>query len=78
MVNQWIAVNALTIQERRKIREGIDMNMSYSQIGIHVGRCKSVVMRESKRFGKASKYNPELAQEDFERKQKLIGKKVKR
>jgi len=75
MVCKWMALNPLSIDERKKIKEGIDLNMSYRQIALHVGRCKSVVLRESKRLGKVSDYDPELAQADFESKQKLIGKK---
>ncbi len=69
------AYRPLSIDERRKIKEGLDMDMSYSQIAIHVGRCKTVVMREAKRFGHFSLYNPKKAQEDFESKHKLKGKK---
>lgn len=75
MVSEWIAVNPLTLEERRKVKEGIDLGMSYAQMAIHVGRCKSVVMRESKRLGKPSAYDPDMAQKDFQSKQKLIGKK---
>ena len=79
MVNKWIAINPLTIEERRKIKEGIDLGLSYSQLAIHVGRPKSTVMRESKRINRCPwNYDPELAQKDFEAKQKLIGiKKIK-
>lgn len=72
---KWIAINPLSIEERFKIKEGLDLDLSYSQLAIHVGRCKSVVLRESKRLGKAENYDPLKAQADFEAKQKLIGKK---
>ena len=75
MVCKWIANNPLSIEERVKIQEGIDLDFSYRQIGEHVGRCKSVVMREAKRFGSVYEYNAVKAQTDFESKQKLIGKK---
>lgn len=69
MVAKWKSFNPLTIEERKLVKEGLDMNMCYREIGIHVGRAKSVVMRESKRLGDVKKYDPEEAQQDFERKQ---------
>ncbi len=75
MVSKWIAINPLTIDERRMIKEGINLNMSYSELSEYVGRCKSVVCREAKRLGKAFDYDPDKAQADFEMKQKLIGKR---
>ena len=75
MPSKWIAINPLTLEERFKIKEGLILDMSYSQLALHVGRHKSVVMRESKRLGKAEDYDPIKAQADFEFKQTLIGKK---
>lgn len=75
MVSIWAAINPLTIEERRKIKEGLALNMYYREIAIHVGRCKSVVMRESKRLGDVSDYDPDLAQEDFETKMRRFGDK---
>jgi IS30 family transposase len=75
MPGRWIAINPLSIDERQKVKEGLDLDLSYSQLALHVGRCKSVVMREAKRLGKAEDYDPDKAQADFEAKQKLIGKK---
>jgi len=72
MVSKWIAINPLTIEERVKVKEGIELNMSYSEIALHVGRVKSVVMREAKRLGSCSDYDPDEAQKDFERKQMNI------
>jgi IS30 family transposase len=77
MVSKWIANNPFTIEERYKVKEAIDLKMSYREIGIYLGRSKSGVMRECKRLGKVEDYDPVLAQKDFEEKQKLIGiKKV--
>ena len=73
MVGIWRSINPLTLHERRLIKQGIDLGMSYGQLAKHVGRCKSVVMRESKRLGKPWDYNPDKAQKDFEAKQKLVG-----
>lgn len=70
---RWIAMNPLSIEERLKVKEGLDLNLSYSALAAHVGRCKSVVMRESKRLGDIKKYDAYKAQKDFEEKQKLIG-----
>lgn len=73
MVGNWSCFNPLTIEERRLIKEGLDLDMSYGKIALHVGRCKSVVMREAKRLGDIRKYDPEKAQENFEEKQKRHG-----
>jgi IS30 family transposase len=69
MVGKWSCKNPLTIGERRLIKEGLDLNMSYQEIGQYVGRHKSVVLRESKRLGDTKKYDPDKAQEHFEQKQ---------
>ena len=77
MIAKWIANNPLTIEERRKIKEGIDLGLSYSQMAAYVGRAKSTVLRESKRISPYPwNYDPDLAQADFEEKQKRIGKKI--
>lgn len=73
MVNLWPSINPLTIEERRKIMEGLALDMSYSQLALHVGRCKSTVLRESKRLGNIKDYDPDLAQKDFENKMKRFG-----
>lgn len=75
MPGRWIAINPLSIEERLKVKEGLELDMSYSQLAEHVGRCKSVVMREAKRLGGPGDYDAYKAQQDFEAKQKLIGKK---
>lgn len=75
MPGKWIANNPLSFHERELVEEGIKLNLSYSQIAKHVGRCKSVVMRESKRIGTPDEYTALKGQADFEEKQKLIGKK---
>ncbi len=77
MPNKWIAINPLTIEERILIKEALELDLTYSKMALHVGRDKSVVMRESKRLGDIRKYDPYKAQKDFEQKQKLIGKKKK-
>lgn len=73
MVEKWSCINPLTIHERRLIKEGLDLNMSYREISLHTGRCKSVVLRESKRLGEVKNYEPEKAQEHFEQKQMRHG-----
>lgn len=75
MVGKWSCKNPLTIDERYKIKEGLDLGMSYREIGEHVGRNKSVVLRESKRMGIVNKYEPQKAQEDFEMKQRIKQKR---
>jgi len=69
MICKWQVKNPLTIEERRKIKEAIDMDMSYGQMGEFVGRPKSTVLREARRIGKPRDYDPEKAQKDFEKKQ---------
>lgn len=75
MVNPWPCINPLTIEERRRIKHGLMINLSYSQLALHVGRHKSVVLREAKRLGDAADYDPDLAQKDFETKMKRFGNK---
>jgi len=70
MVNKWPCINPLTIEERRKIMEGLALDLSYRELGLHVGRLKSVVMRESKRLGDVKNYDADKAQQDFENKMK--------
>lgn len=69
MPNKWCVKNALTIEERRKIKEAIDLGLSYREMALFVGRPKTTVTRESKRLGKYTEYDPEKAQKDFEKKQ---------
>jgi len=74
MVSNWIAKNPLKIEERRKIKEGIDLGLSYGQIAISIDRAKSTIIRECKRLKRSVwLYDPDLAQADFEEKQRLIG-----
>jgi len=69
MINKWKVKNALEFSERVKIKEAIDLNMTYREMAEYVGRPKSTVMREAKRLGTFEIYDPKKAQEDFERKQ---------
>ncbi len=66
MVSKWSVKNPLTIDERKKIHEALQLQMSYGQMAVHVGRSKSTVLRESKRLGDTSDYDPEKAQSHFE------------
>lgn len=75
MVSQWSCQNPLSLEERKLIKEGLDLGMSYSQIGLHAGRCKSVVLRESKRLGSSENYDALKAQNHFEQIQKFRRKK---
>jgi IS30 family transposase len=75
MPGKWIAMNPLSLDERIKIYKGLALGLSYGNLAKYVGRCKSVVMREAKRLGRYQDYDPVKAQNDFEYKQKLIGKK---
>jgi len=66
MVGKWSSINPLNIEERRLIKEGLTLNMSYRQISLHCGRAKSVVIREAKRLGDIHLYDPDKAQKHFE------------
>ncbi len=69
MVNKMIApTNSLTMEERVKIKEALDMNLSYREIAEYVGRPKTTVCREAKRLGNYTDYDPIKAQKDFEEK----------
>lgn len=77
MVELWKVKNPLRIEERRKIKEAIDLGLSYQEMAFFVGRPKSTVQRESKRLGNFMNYDPDKAQNDFEEKQKIIRTKGK-
>lgn len=62
--------NPLTLEERMKIKEGLQKNLSYSQLSLFVGRNKSTVLREAKRLGTPEQYDPIKAQNDFEQGQR--------
>lgn len=73
MVSKFKARNPLIIEERRKILNGLENNLSYGKIALSIGRAKSVVIKEAKRLGDIRSYNPEKAQKDFISKQRLVG-----
>lgn len=75
MVGKWSCQNPLSLEERRKIQEGLEIGLSYSQIAASVERYKSTVMREAKRLGNIKAYDAEKAQENFEYIQRLRRKK---
>lgn len=58
--------NPLTLDERKKLKEGLELHLSYTQLAKYVGRNKSTLIRESKRLGNADSYDPEKAQEHSE------------
>jgi IS30 family transposase len=66
MVEKWSVYNPLTIEERILLKEALDLNLSYKEIGLYVGREKSIVIREAKRLGHYSLYDPYKAQEHYE------------
>lgn len=71
MVNKFKCRNPLTIEERRLIKEGLDLNMTYREIAIHANRSKTTVIREAKRLGDIEDYDPDEAQRHFEYRQKV-------
>jgi IS30 family transposase len=78
MICRWEVKNPLTLEERRRIKEGIDLDMSYQEIADYVGRSKSTVRRECIRLGSYQNYHPEKAQADFENKQRIKRKNFHR
>ncbi len=68
-MQKWSCKNPLTIEERYRIKELMDCNLSSREIGEQLDRAKSTILRESKRLGDRSIYDAELAQKDFETKQ---------
>lgn len=73
MVGKYKVKNHLTLDERRKIKEGIDADLSYLKIAESIGRAKSTIIREAKRLGGPGDYEPQLAHLDFKKKQMLSG-----
>lgn len=69
MPGKWMCKNPLSLEQRMKIEIGLSMKLTYSELAVYVGRCKSVVLRESKRLGDHKDYDAHLAQQDFEHKQ---------
>lgn len=65
--------NHLTLNERKKIQQGIKLGLTYREIAESINRDKSVVMREAKRLGDFNDYDADKEQANFESKQKLSG-----
>jgi helix-turn-helix protein len=58
--------NPLTLEERIKIKEGLDLNLTYREIAETIGRAKSTIIREARRLGEVSQYDPQKSQINFE------------
>ena len=69
MVCKWMVNNPLTLDERKKIKECIDLKMSYGKMSKVIGRAKSTLLHEVQRRGGFESYDPVEAQMDFENKQ---------
>lgn len=70
MATEWMVKNPLTLAERVMIKEGLDGGMSFREIGKYVGRNKTTIIYEARRLGNLDNYDPEKAQENFERRQR--------
>lgn len=73
MVGKWSVKNPLTLEERIKIKEGLDKGLSYAQLSEYVGRPKSTIRKECKCRGRAAsieEYDPVKAQMHFEETQR--------
>jgi IS30 family transposase len=66
MVSKWSVKNPLSLDERKKIYEGLQTPLTYQQIAAGMNRSKSTVRRESMRLGDIKDYDPEKAQQHFE------------
>ena len=64
-MEKWSVLNPLTIEERRAIYDGINQDLSSREIAENLGRSKSTILREVRRLG-IDKYQPEIAQKQFE------------
>lgn len=76
MAGKWSVKNPLTLEERIRIKEGLDANLYYYQIAICIGRGKTTIIKESHRLGDIENYDPHAAQKHFENLQKLSRKKI--
>jgi IS30 family transposase len=72
MIKRYKVKNPLTLEERKKIKEGLESFLTFKQIADTLGRAKSTVLRESKRLGRG-RYDPVKAHKDFRKKQMLSG-----
>jgi len=68
----------LTLDQRYEIEDGLEKNMSYSEIGLRIGKDKSVISREFKRNcdQRYNRYRAELADRRAKTRNKLKRKKV--
>ena len=75
MRSRFQVKNPLTLDERIKIKEGLDSNQSYREIALEISRAKSTVIKEARRLGDTSQYDPHKAQINFEYIQEMKRKK---
>ena len=68
-MNKWSCKNPLTLQQRKEIQDLESRGFSSREIGGMLSRAKSTILRELKRLGIDVEYDPDKAQQDFERKQ---------
>lgn len=76
MVGKWSVKNPLTLEERIRIKEGLDANLYYHEIATSIGRGKNTIRKETRRLGTVDDYDPYKAQQNFEDKQLLGWKKI--
>lgn len=76
MVGKWSVRNPLTFQERMVIKNGIENDLSYSEIAYSIKRANTTIKKEARRLGDVMDYDPVKAQEHFERKQFEGWKKI--
>ncbi len=55
----------LTLEERNKIKEFIEVDYSLSSISRLIGRGKNTVVQEVRRNGGRENYNPQKAEQQF-------------
>ena len=67
----------LTLDQRYEIEDGLEKNMSFTEIGLRIGKDKSVISREIKRNSdqRYNRYRAELADKRAKIRNKIKRKK---
>lgn len=71
MSNRWQVKNPLNLHERKIIEYLLEKGISFKEIANELGRSKSCILREVKRFKSSDLYNAKEAQHIFEQVQIL-------
>lgn len=77
MASRWMCRDPLTIDERREIKKYLDLDITYRGIAGIMHRAKSTISREARRLGETVDYDPDRAQEHFEKLQMQTRDKIR-